>query len=574
MHINSDAIIPKDADGFYRPGNVPEVKALIQYAICHKLQIRVRGASHSVAWSIYTNPVGGEPVNKVSVRKAPDSDDLNLSLVKFGDLEWIDEANGIIEAGAGIHLGNDPYDAEGISTLENSLLYQIAQKGWAVNDLGGITHQTVSGFALTGSAGGSTLYSFDNIIAWNIIDGTGKEHWIEKGDPDFPAVSVSMGLYGIVTKVRLQLVPLYNVKGTEITTPPTGSACPINLFNDPHSSEPLLSQYLKETPYARFVWWPQKGAERIILWEADRAPASTSTGPAPTPYMQFPYSLLGLGEELLASTFFTLLGNHGISRILQVLTPSFVQFQHLLKELWAKTVGRFIAGLAALFITLLLAAILFIPVIILALLPGILHALFPILMPVFEPMTGNSAPTSFNDYYWRSLPMDNTADDVLLGTEFTEIWVPISYAEHCMNLLQEMFSTGGSAATGYYSTEVYGGAPSSNWMSAAYSDGTDEFKDGVIRFDVYWFRNNEQTPNQKEGFFQQYWDVFLANNIPFRLHWGKFIPAYDFPFWANHYRKMLPHFDDFLAKREDYDPHNIFFTEYWQCRLLGAPLES
>ena len=77
-----------------------------------------------------------------------------------------------------------------------------------MNDVGGITHQTVSGFALTGSAGGSTSYSFDNMIAWHIIDGTGKERWIEKGNPDFPAVSVSMGLYGIVTKVRLQLVPL------------------------------------------------------------------------------------------------------------------------------------------------------------------------------------------------------------------------------------------------------------------------------------------------------------------------------------------------------------------------------
>jgi D-arabinono-1,4-lactone oxidase len=382
-----------------------------------------------------------------------------------------------------------------------------------------------------------------------------------------------MGLYGIVTKVRLQLVPLYNVKGTEITTPPTGPDCPINVFNAPHSSKPLLSQYLKETPYTRFVWWPQKGAERIILWQADRAPASTAAGPAPTPYMQFPNNLLGLAEELLASTFFTLLGNHGVSRILQVLTPSFVQFQTLLKALWAKTIGGLLASLAALIVTLCIAAILFIPVIIFALLPGILHALFPKLMPVFEPMTGDSAPTSFNDYYWRSLPMDNMADDVLLGTEFTEIWVPISYAEHCMNLLQEMFSKGGDAATGYYSTEVYGGAPSSNWMSAAYTDGTDEFKDGVIRFDVYWFRNNEQTPNQKQGFFQQYWDVFLANNIPFRLHWGKFIPAYDFPFWANHYRKMLPHFDDFLAKRKDYDPHNIFFTKYWQCRLLGGPLE-
>ncbi len=578
MTIYSDLTVTKDADGFYRPSTEAEVISLIQYAVSEQRQIRVRGASHSMAWSIYTDPVDGNPANKVSVRKAPDSDDLNLSLVKFGDLEWIDEEKGIVEAGAGMHLGNDPYDAEGVSTLENSLLYQIAQKGWAVNDLGGITHQTVSGFALTGSAGGSTQYSFDNIIAWYIIDGTGTARWVEVGDPHFPAVSVSMGLYGIVTKVRLQLVPMYNVAGTEVTTQmvldaqPSDEACPIDMFGPGKDGKPSLEQYLRETPYTRFVWWPQKGAERAVIWKADRAPVSTPGGKPPVPYMQFPESLFGLLEELLASVFFTLLGNHGVTRILQVLAPSFFHAQHLLTELWSQKVGRLLAGLGSTIIILLVAAILFIPVLIFALFPGILHALFPVLMPVFESMTKDNPPTTFNDYYWRSLPMDNTADDVLLGTEFTEIWVPISYAQQCMNLMQDMFTNGGSAATGYYSTEVYGGAPSSNWMSAAYTDGNDEFKDGVIRFDVYWFRNNEKTPNEKQGFFQQYWDLFLSNNIPFRLHWGKFIPAYDFPFWAEHYRKMLPHFDDFLALRTQYDPNNIFFTEYWQCRLLGGPL--
>ena len=44
-------------------------------------------------------------------------------------------------------------------------------------------------------------------------------------------------------------------------------------------------------------------------------------------------------------------------------------------------------------------------------------------------MTGKGKPTLFDDYYWRSLPMDNTADDILLGTEFTEIWVPLQYTQ-------------------------------------------------------------------------------------------------------------------------------------------------
>jgi hypothetical protein len=66
-----------------------------------------------------------------------------------------------------------------------------------------------------------------------------------------------------------------------------------------------------------------------------------------------------------------------------------------------------------------------------------------------------------------------------------------------------------------------------------------------------------------------YWDLFLANGIPFRFHWGKFVPAYDFPFWADHYRTSLPRFDAFLEVRQARDPDNVFFTQYWRQRFTG-----
>jgi hypothetical protein len=61
-----------------------------------------------------------------------------------------------------------------------------------------------------------------------------------------------------------------------------------------------------------------------------------------------------------------------------------------------------------------------------------------------------------------------------------------------------------------------------------------------VRFDVFWFRDNASQPNVAGGYFQQYWELFAANGIPFRFHWGNFIPAYDLGRWAEHYRASLP----------------------------------
>jgi hypothetical protein len=73
-----------------------------------------------------------------------------------------------------------------------------------------------------------------------------------------------------------------------------------------------------------------------------------------------------------------------------------------------------------------------------------------------------------------------------------------------------MFVTRGVTATGYFSSEVYATTPDDNWMSPAYSDGTDAYKDGVVRFDIFWYRENAGEPNSDTGFFRQYWDRSAA----------------------------------------------------------------
>lgn len=563
----SNAPISVGADGFYHPANEAEVAALVKYARAHGLTVRGRGATHSVASSIYTDPEADDPPNRTLQQTPPPTDSINLAFDKMRALTWVDEASGVVDAEPGLNLGRDPRDLFHVSTLENSFLYQIFEKGWAVNVLGGITHQTVAGFTMTGSAGGSTRYAWDNAIAFSVVDGTGEVRWIEKGSDEFDAFSVSMGLMGVITRIRFQLVPMYNIEGTEITTPVTGSEAPMDLFGPGSADQPSLAQYLKDTPYTRIVWWPQEGAERIQTWQAKRV---EFTDQNLVPYQQFTPDFWGQTEQLFAGMFFVMLGNTNPLREMALLFAKLGHYWSNLAAMAREQSHGWLWQLITYAMAALVSVILVLLGAILAIFQGLVRALFTTLMPLFNPMTKPGEETKFSDWYWRSLAMDNTVDDMFLGTEFTEIWVPIQHAQTAMNLYRTMFEDKGIAATGYFSTEVYAGPPSSAWMHPGYTDGEDDYKDGTVRFDVYWYRDNRGAPNVDDGFFEQYWDLLVDNDIPFRLHWGKFIPRYDFAKWAAHYRDNLPRYDDFLTLRDAWDPDGVFYTSYWRERLTGS----
>lgn len=585
------AIIQKGADGFYHPENEAQIIALVKYAGDNGLQIRCRGAAHSLAWAIYTDPgPNSKPVpNKVSEQDPPGGPNLNVMLDKFRRLTWIDEANGIIEVETGIHLGRDPSDPERNSSLRQSLLYQIFKKGWALSDLGGITHQTVGGFLSTGSAGGSLSYDLgENLVAFHVIDGLGNTAWVEReNDPDlFNAMGVSLGLLGIISRVRLKLTPIFYIYGQEVTTPTSRECCPIDLYgewkdllsdsgraersDDPQKKKEKdvcsarkvsMVDFLKKTPYTRILWWPQKGVERIVIWQAVRGPALPVF--EPVPYTEFEEDkFLTQLEQMGGALLFTILGNKGVFKIWKKLGRDFKQFKENVGRLWKKKMGAFLGGLLTWLVTALITIVSFVLVIIFGLLPGLLRALYPTVVKMLQPLTKRREPKMFMDYMWRSLPMDNAADDVLMGTEFTELWVPLADTDRAMRLIRDMFVKDGYAATGYYSTELYAGYKSDFWLSPAY--GEDMF-----RIDFFWYINNEGDPAKIDGFFRQFWDRFRAENIPFRLHWGKFLPEYEERDWARYFQAQYPRWNDFLALRTARDPKNVFFTDYWRLHLLG-----
>lgn len=100
---------------YYLPKDEDEVIALVKEARASGEIVTMRGSAHSM-------PL----INTLeSSRKYR-----YVMLSKMNAILSFDAKKGIVKAQAGIHLGADPYDPTGISTTENSLLYQMDQKGW------------------------------------------------------------------------------------------------------------------------------------------------------------------------------------------------------------------------------------------------------------------------------------------------------------------------------------------------------------------------------------------------------------------------------------------------------------
>ena len=274
-----------------------------------------------------------------------------------------------------------------------------------------------------------------------------------------------------------------------------------------NDQKPSLESFLKQNKYARILWWPQKGVERIVVWtaeqEAYREPFQ------PKPYHEFSNDgFTTILLELVCAIFYTLLGNKNPLRSLWKSILDFNRFRFLLDSRWKKNLGSFFAGLFSFLLTLIIALILILPIILLSIFQFIPQLLLPYIINLIQPITTPKNPAKeFEDYYYRSLPMDNVTDDILLGTEFTEIWIPINRTTEIMNLLKEHYNTG-YKATGSFANELYGGHSSSFWMHPGYTDGNDEYKDGTIRVDLFWYMANDSYPNTKEGYYAQFWELF------------------------------------------------------------------
>ena len=572
---------PVGIDGFYHPASEAELVRLVTMAYEGKRQCRVRGAAHSVSHVVYADPLGEVP-NQVSWQTPPPGDGVEIMLDLYRGWRVKDESRKLVEADAGINLGANPSDPTGKATVETSLLWQLWQeKGWTLSNLGGITHQTVSGFTATGSSGGSLQYSVnDNIWGFRVIDGLGHVYEVsrEDADPDlFYAMSPNLGLLGVVSTIIFQCEDAFNITGQEAIT--TVEDCAIDLFGSGTVGRPSLEEFLRDAEYARLEWWPQRGAERVQVWQAQRI--RPQLGFRPHRFEEF--AAHAGTSEVLVSIIYTVLGNlDDLSHARPQIERCFERVQLLLDDLPAlEKLGR-VGELLAKFLSIGAKHGVDAAIDVIRPFAGLIEheipAIFPRLLDIFvkldsqKPGDEKNEPQSFRDYSWQGLPMDNEADDALLPTGFTEIWLPLPRAQQVMQLLRSYFDEPADdhesyQRTGLYGWELYTAKATPFWMNASHSTGEDEWKDGVFRIDPYWFAANPGDPS--ETFFPQFWELLRKNDVPFRLHWGKYQPVYE-PGdrrWVDLFRSRYPRWDEFLRLRASRDPAESFLTSYWRERF-------
>jgi hypothetical protein len=242
-------------DGAYHPVSIDEVRCLVREASNAKRKLRVAGSRHSAEPAVFSS-------NNNDLRVVLDGDDDGE--LKRLDLLSQDATGALVRIGAGCYMGHNP--AEPKSTWANSLDGQLAALGVSLPLTGGITHQTVAGFMQTSSSGGSLKYRFaDAVRSIEWVDGQSNIQTFDQGTPEFSAVGVACGLFGVITRVTLWCEPLYFVDGSEINYELADSFLTKNA--DGHY---LLEDALANNEFMHLNWFPQRKVQRVMQWVGQR----------------------------------------------------------------------------------------------------------------------------------------------------------------------------------------------------------------------------------------------------------------------------------------------------------------
>ena len=539
---------------YWLPESNDDVIALVQEALDKNELICVRGSGHSFPL------IGGLEKEQKSSSGRPYK---YIMLSKMYAVEMLDENT--VKVQAGCHLGVDPFDPTGISTVENSLCCILDNLGTATNnpslnralpDLGGITHQTIGGFLSTGSSGGSIQYSFeDALISVDVVTykPNGEACLLtynrdDKPENHFFAIGLaSLGLMGVIVSATFTCIPQFYIAGSE-TIEYTDKCTLIDFFNKSNGL-PDLETFLRQTEYSRLMWWPQQNGQqedlsRMVVWQAKRttkagaeawaANAYELMGVQPSPdglkpYEEVPY-VFGSPDpaNIVANLIYNAIGQWPtwLQKLLADKPTEYEIIKTLVESNYATKI-------------------------------------FPAIMDLFVAVdtstNKNKGPQLFSDVWYKGIPMDNQMNDKLMPVWFTELWISTDWAWVLMVDLKNYYDAQPISIDFSFSCEIYAAKQSPFWLSPAY--GTD-----VVRIDVFWYGNNQGDP---ATFYQNFWDLLASYS--YRPHWGKYIPDMinGFPainYWSGLYTKW----NDWMKLRHTMDPKQIFVNDYWREKL-GIP---
>ena len=170
------------------PNSVLEVRDLVGSAIRDGRRMKVVGSGHSFTATAVADDV------LVDLRR----------LASVGRVERVDGGTGEVEVDAGVTIAD--------------LNDELARQGWALANLGDIAYQSIAGAISTSTHGtGAALTGIaGQVVALTLVDGRGVERRVTRADGSvFRACAVSVGSLGVITSVRLKVVPAFILSAVE-----------------------------------------------------------------------------------------------------------------------------------------------------------------------------------------------------------------------------------------------------------------------------------------------------------------------------------------------------------------------
>lgn len=112
----------------------------------------------------------------------------------------LDEAAGTVTVGAGTRYGE--------------LAIWLDERGWALRNMGSLPHINVGGATATGThgSGDANPVLSASVRALRYVGADAEVHEVRRGDPDFDALVVGLGAYGITVAVTLDILPSFRMR--------------------------------------------------------------------------------------------------------------------------------------------------------------------------------------------------------------------------------------------------------------------------------------------------------------------------------------------------------------------------
>ena len=225
-----------EPDRVLRPTSIDELKAMLEQVHRGEVgngHVRVLGSLHSCAKLVVSDTV-------LDVSGLPKTIEL-------------DAGDGAVVASANVTL--------------HAFLAELGRHGKSVTATGGTDHQTLAGLISTGTAPASARHALYELLEWvelvavDPATGLAVERRIARGDADFPAAVCSLGLLGVLTRVRFRVVDELYFKVVQKVVHLDDVLADLDATSD-------------EYDFWRINWMPK--SDKALLWAATAVPRDES----------------------------------------------------------------------------------------------------------------------------------------------------------------------------------------------------------------------------------------------------------------------------------------------------------